>query len=588
MQLARHLGAEAFGTASDSKQHALRDLGLGDDHIASSRNLDFAQQFRTVAPGGRVDVVLNSLAREYVDTSLGLLGAGGRFVEMGKTDIRTPESVTEQHAGVAYGAFDLIEAGPERIGEMLTEVLRLLAAGALRPLPVTSWDVRRAPDAFRYVSQARHIGKVVLTVPARLSPGGTVLVTGATGGLGRYVARHLVEQHGARNLLLVSRRGESADGAAELRAELTALGADVRIEACDASDRAALARTVNAVPAAHPLTAVVHVAGVVDDGMIPALDPDRMDTALRPKMDAALNLYELTKDAGLAAFVLFSGAAGTLGGAGQANYAAANAFVDEFARWARGRGVPAVSLAWGPWVADRGMTGHLTDTDIARMEQAGLRALGEEQGMALLDFALTVDRAALLPMRLSTGPGAFAAGPVPPLFRALAGTAPRRTAAVASAESEGIGLVRSLRAMSAADRADHLLDLVCGQAATVLGHGTAEEIEPDQAFNDIGFDSLTAIELRNRLNTAAGIRLPATLVFDYPTPTALAEYLLGELLPDEGESAPGGGEDTVRTGSAALDEIERLEQALDRLAVEAAGWTARRRAGHPATGRTAR
>ncbi|MFJ3714175.1 type I polyketide synthase [Streptomyces sp. NPDC090053] len=566
VQLARHLGAEAFGTASDSKQHALRDLGLGDDHIASSRNLDFAQQFRTVAPGGRVDVVLNSLAREYVDTSLGLLGAGGRFVEMGKTDIRTPESVTEQHAGVAYGAFDLIEAGPERIGEMLTEVLRLLAAGALRPLPVTSWDVRRAPDAFRYVSQARHIGKVVLTVPARLSPGGTVLVTGATGGLGRYVARHLVEQHGARNLLLVSRRGESADGAAELRAELTALGADVRIEACDASDRAALARTVNAVPAAHPLTAVVHVAGVVDDGMIPALDPDRMDTALRPKMDAALNLYELTKDADLAAFVLFSGAAGTLGGAGQANYAAANAFVDEFARWARGRGVPAVSLAWGPWVADRGMTGHLTDTDIARMEQAGLRALGEEQGMALLDFALTVDRAALLPMRLSTGPGAFAAGPVPPLFRALAGAAPRRTAAVASAESEGIGLVRSLRAMSAADRADHLLDLVCGQAATVLGHGTAEEIEPDQAFNDIGFDSLTAIELRNRLNTAAGIRLPATLVFDYPTPTALAEYLMGELLPDEGESAPGGGEDTVRTGSAALDEIERLEQALDRLA----------------------
>ncbi|MFI1019120.1 type I polyketide synthase [Streptomyces sp. NPDC020965] len=566
VQLADHLGAEVFGTASEGKHDSLRALGITDDHLASSRDLDFEEQFRTVSRQGRVDVVLNSLAREYVDASLRLLDAGGRFVEMGKTDVRTPEGIGANHPGIAYQAFDLIEAGPERIGEMLTELLRLARAGALRPLPVATWDVRRAPEAFRQVSQARHIGKVVLTVPAALDPAGTVLITGGTGGLGGHVARHLVEHHGARNLLLTSRRGTAADGAAELLAELTGLGATVRIEACDAADRAALERTVRTIPDGHPLTAVVHVAGVVDDGIIPSLDPGRLDTTLRPKMDAALNLYELTAGHDLAAFVLFSGAAGTLGGAGQANYAAANAFVDEFARWARRRGVPAVSLAWGPWVADRGMTGHLTETDFARMEQAGLRPLSPELGLSLFDFALSVDRAALLPMRLEVTPGMFGDGPVPPLFRALAGPAPRRTASAVAPGAEPGGLARQLRGLSPADRADHLLELVCGQATAVLGHGTTEEIEPEQAFNAIGFDSLTAIELRNRLNTITGTRLPATLVFDYPTPAALAEHLLAEIAPDdEGGAVDGHQPGRGSAGAAALDEIERLEQTLERL-----------------------
>ncbi|MCW2901547.1 MAG: acuAVI, partial [Streptosporangiaceae bacterium] len=277
---------------------------------------------------------------------------------------------------------------------------------------------------------------------------------------------------------------------------------------------------------------------------------------------AAMNLYELTKDAGLAAFVLFSGAAGTFGGAGQANYAAANAFLDEFARWARHRGVPAVSLAWGPWVADRGMTGHLTETDLARMAQAGLRPLSEESGLRLLDFALSVDEAALLPMRLDTSPGTFAAGPVPPLLRLLAGPAPRRSAAAEPAAA----LADHLRALPAADRAEHLLDLVCGQAAAVLGHGSAEDIEPEYAFNELGFDSLTAIELRNRLGTATGTRLPATLVFDHPSPAALADHLLSEIVPDDS----GDGTDTAPPAHAALEEIERLERALDRLTSDGA------------------
>ncbi|WP_449288908.1 type I polyketide synthase, partial [Micromonospora mangrovi] len=558
VQLARHLGAEVYATASEGKHDTLRALGIPDGHLASSRNLDFEARFRATAESGRIDVVLNSLAGEYVDASLRLLGVGGRFLEMGKTDVRTPEQLRDRHPGVGYHAFDLIEAGAEHIGEMLGEVLRLVESGALRPLPTASWDVRRAPEAYRHVSQARHVGKVVLTMPVPLDPAGTVLVTGGTGGLGRYVARHLVTRHGVRHLLLTSRRGATADGAAELVAELTGLGAQVRVEACDAADRDALARTLATVPADHPLTAVVHVAGVVDDGVIPALTPARLDTTLRPKMDAALNLYELTRDADLAAFVLFSGAAGTFGGAGQANYAAANAFVDEFARWARQRGVPAVALAWGPWVADRGMTGHLTETDFARMAQAGLRPLSEQQGMALFDAALTVDHAALLPMRLDTA--ALGTGPVPPLLRALAGPARRTAAAAPAAGSSTGGLAAELRGLSRADGVDHLVELVCGQAAAVLGHSSAAEIEAEQAFNALGFDSLTAIELRNRLTAATGTRLPATLVFDYPTPVALAEHLWTALAPATAPDQPTGPD------TSALGEVERLERELDRLA----------------------
>jgi NAD(P)-dependent dehydrogenase (short-subunit alcohol dehydrogenase family) len=395
---------------------------------------------------------------------------------------------------------------------------------------VTAWDVRRAPEAFRYVSQARHVGKVVLTVPFRPDPDGTVLITGGTGGLGRYVARHLVEHYGVRHLLITSRRGPAADEAADLVAEINELGATARIEACDAADRAALARTLATVPAEHPLTAVIHVAGVVDDGVIPSLTPERLDTTLRPKADAAVNLYELTKHADLAAFVLFSGAAGTFGGAGQANYAAANAFLDEFARWARHRGVPAVALAWGPWVADRGMTGHLTETDLMRMEQAGMRPLTPERGLALLDAAMAADEPALLPIRLNTA-ALSTADDVMPLLRGLAKAAPRRVAPVDR-------LADTLLVLPAPDRVDHLIDLVCGQAAAVLGHDSADEVATEQTFNDLGFDSLTAIELRNRLGALAGTRLPATLIFDYPTPAALAEHLLSVIVPDAGEETP--------------------------------------------------
>ncbi|KOV69422.1 zinc-binding dehydrogenase, partial [Streptomyces sp. MMG1121] len=229
VQLARHLGAEVWGTASPGKWGVLRSAGVDEVRIASSRTLDFEESFR-VATGGRgVDVVLDSLAGEFVDASLRLVaaGGGGRFVEMGKTDVRDARGVAVEYPGVDYRAFDLMEAGPERIGEMFAELMVLFERGVLAPLPVSVWDVRRAPEAFRFMGQARHVGKVVLTVPARLDSEGTVLVTGGTGVLGAQVARHLVTEHGVRHLVLTSRRGPQAPGAAELRAELVGLGAEV-------------------------------------------------------------------------------------------------------------------------------------------------------------------------------------------------------------------------------------------------------------------------------------------------------------------------------------------------------------------------
>ncbi|WP_240649380.1 type I polyketide synthase [Streptomyces sp. Z26] len=542
VQLARHLGAEVYGTASPGKWDTLRASGLDEGRIASSRDLEFEPKFLAATDGRGVDVVLDSLAREFVDASLRLLPRGGRFLEMGKTDIRDPEKVAADHDDVAYRAFDLIEAGPDRIKEMLAELVKLFDAGILTPIPVAAWDVRRAPDAFRHLQQARHVGKVVLTVPAGLDPEGAVLVTGGTGGLGALVARHLVAERGVRHLVLASRRGERAPGATELAEELRAEGAEVALAACDAADREALAGLLAGLE--RPLTAVVHTAGVLDDGVIGSLTPERLDTVLRPKADAVANLHELTADADLAAFVVFSSSAGVLGAPGQGNYAAANAYLDTLAARRRSDGLPATSLAWGPWSQTTGMTSGLGEADLRRMARAGLPALRPEQGLTLFDQALDQPAAAVLPMAVDTR-ALGGSGTVPPLLRGLV-RAGRRTAAAGAAGADAAeSLEQRLAGLSAADRHRLVLDTVCGQVAGVLGYGSSGDVGPEQTFKELGFDSLTSVELRNRLGAALGVPLPSTLVFDYPTPDALTSHVCADLIPDTGAD-PG-----ARTGSGA-------------------------------------
>jgi NAD(P)-dependent dehydrogenase (short-subunit alcohol dehydrogenase family) len=399
------------------------------------------------------------------------------------------------------------------------------------------------------MSQARHVGKIVLTMPPRLDPEGTILITGGTGTLGGLLARHLVGTHGVRRLVLASRRGLDAPGAEQLRDELTAAGADVTVAACDAADRAALAELLNGIDS---LTGVVHAAGVLDDGVIASLSVDQLDRVLAPKVDAAVNLHELTRDRNLAMFTLYSSTSGVLGGVGQGNYAAANAFLDALAQHRRAEGLPAVSLAWGFWEQASGMTGHLDRGDRARVARTGVLPLSASQGMTLFDAAHTVDEALLLPVRLdiATLRNLAESGLLPALYRSLIRRVARRMTD-ASDVSGAAEIAQRLTRMSRSEQDRVLLDLVTSHTATVLGHASTGAIDPDRGFLELGFDSLTAVELRNRLNATTGLRLPSTLVFDHPTPVVLAQFLRLELRLDEVESIP-----------PVYEDLDRLEASL--------------------------
>ncbi|WP_394620320.1 type I polyketide synthase [Lentzea sp. JNUCC 0626] len=523
-QVARLLGADVFGTASTGKWDVLRGAGLDDDHIASSRTTDFEQEFTAATDGRGVDVVLNALSGEFVDSSLRLVaqGEGGRFLEMGKTDVRDADDVAAAHSGVRYKAFDLIEAGFDRIGELLTRLYEWFNAGELRPLPVTTWDVHRAPEAFRYLGQAKNIGKVVLTVPAPLDPDGTVLITGGTGGLGAELARHLVAERGVRRLVLTSRRGLDAPGAAELVAELDA---QVDVVACDVSDRAALAAVLANV---EDLTGVVHTAGVLDDGVLASLTPERLDTVFAPKVDAAWHLHELTRDRDLAMFALFSSTAGLMGSPGQANYAAANTYLNGLAAHRRFLGLPGVSLAWGLWNQSTGMGAGLSRVDLSRMTRAGMPAMSVAEGFELFDSALVLDEPVSVPMKLDLVALRASKNDLHPLLRGLVRVPTRRNAAGVAAGATQWH--QKLGSLSVAEQDDLLLELVRGQVAVVLGFSSAQQVQVTRGLVDMGLDSLSAVELRNTLSAATGLRLPATVVFDYPTPQALAVHLRGELV----------------------------------------------------------
>ncbi|GHI02676.1 hypothetical protein Scel_09970 [Streptomyces cellostaticus] len=536
VQLAREWGLEIFATASPAKQPALRAMGVDESHIASTRDLAFCEQFLAVTGGEGMDVVVNALAGEFTDASLRLLPRGGRFVEMGKTDIRDSEQVAQTYPGVVYRAFDLMDAGVPRVGEMLAELGAMFEAGTLVPPPVTCFELSQAVAALRYLQAARHLGKVVLNVPAEWDRQGTVLVTGGTGTLGGELARHLVDVRGMRHLVLLSRRGPAAPGVARLVAELARSGAGVRVQAGDAADRDALASVLARIGAERPLAAVVHAAGVIDDATVESLTPERMATVLSAKADAAWNLHELTEGAGLAGFVLYSSAMAALGSPGQGSYAAANAFLDALAAYRRERHLAGQSLAWGLWAQASGMTGHLDGADLSRLRRGGVQPMATEQGLALFEAAAALGAPLAVPARLDLAALSRAGGSVPPLLRGLVagGGSVRRSAAVAAVVG---GLAARLAALSPADREQEVLQIVRAGTAAILGHASPGDIDSQRAFREMGIDSLTALELRNRLAAETGLTLPATLVFDYPVPLELARYLVAEACGTDGVAA---------------------------------------------------
>ncbi|WP_053656869.1 type I polyketide synthase [Streptomyces sp. MMG1121] len=379
--------------------------------------------------------------------------------------------------------------------------------------------------------------------PLAWDPDGTVLITGGTGGLGALIARHLVTEHGVRRLLLAGRRGADAPGASELRAELGELGAEVTLARCDAADRADL----SALFAKHDVRAVVHAAGVVDNGVLATLGADQVDRVLRPKVDAAWNLHELTREKDLTAFVLLSSTAGLLVGGGQANYAAANTFLDGLAAHRRSLGLPAVSLAYGLWSGSGGMSAGIDAADLERLRRLGLPPLTPLQGLRTFDAGLGGEDAVLVPVRLDAA--ALRARPdgVPALLRGLVRPARRRGAEPAAGAPADSWRDR-LAPLPDAERDRALLELVRTHVAGVLGHPGAESVDPGRAFQEMGFDSLAAVELRNLLAGATGLTLPATLVFDQPTPRTLAAHLKTALVP--------GPADLTRSALAGLDRLE--------------------------------
>ncbi|RKT55634.1 type I polyketide synthase [Saccharothrix australiensis] len=481
VQVVRGGGGVVWGTASRGKWGVAR--GLGVVRVASSRDGGFEGVF-----SGGVDVVVNSLSGGLVDASLRLVRPGGRFVELGKRDVRDPAEVAARYPGVHYRAHDILDLGVDGLGRLIGEVVDGFTAGRFRPLPVTSHGLDSAREVFRRMADGAYTGKVVLRVGSPWSGVGWVVVTGASGALGSAVARHLVVVHGVRSLVLVSRSG--VVGCAE---ELRGLGARVVVVSCDVGDRGALAGVLEG----RVVRGVVHAAGVLEDGVVGGVSEGVVDRVFRAKVGGAWNLHCLTEGVDLDAFVLFSSAAGVVGSAGQGVYAAANGFLDGLAEFRRSRGLVGTSLSWGPW-SGGGMAAGLGGRDLGRMRQAGMVPLTVEQGLELFDAALRHDRPHTVPAAFTDEPARRTApAPAP---SALAGLDPeQRTGALTSA--------------------------VLHHSAVVLGHGDAAAIDPDRTFKDLGFDSLSGVELRNHLAAATGLTLPATLVFDFPTPAELAAHL---------------------------------------------------------------
>ncbi|WP_408630720.1 SDR family NAD(P)-dependent oxidoreductase [Micromonospora coxensis] len=468
-------------------------------------------------------------------------------VTRGAVAVDADDRLTDLPAATVWGLVRAAQSeNPDRI--VLLDVDDDPRSAAALPAALAGGEPQLAVRAGRLrAPRLARIGPPASDVPDLSA--GTVLVTGATGALGRLVARHLATRHGVRRLLLLSRSGPDAPGADALTAELAGLGATAQVVAADVTDRDALAVLLDEIPADRPLVGVVHAAGVLDDGVLPALTPARFDAVLAPKVDAAWHLHELTEKLDLAAFVLFSSASGLFGGPGQANHAAANAFLDALAQHRRARGLTVTSMAWGPWAnPDRpgGQPGHV---DERRMSRGGFHPLDADEGMALFDAALRHPDPVLVPVSLDLGVLGRLGPALPRLLHGL--VRPVTPVAAAPAADTAAALRDTLAGTPEPDRDRVLSDLVRTHAAAVLGYASMRAVAEDKGFVELGFDSLTAVEFRNRLTAATGLRLPSTLIYDRPTTTALVGYLRGALLAERTTSA-----------LSVLGELNKLETAM--------------------------
>jgi len=553
VQIAQHIGAEVFATASLSKWPFLQQMGIA--HVMNSRTLDFAEQIQTLTEGKGVDLVLNSLNGEAINKSLAVLAPQGRFVEIGKIDIWSSEKMNQLRADVEYFPFDLLEVSgkePQLIGTMLTKLMTQFKAGILQPLPKTVFPIESAPAAFRYMAQARHIGKVVLTLPPvatsnspvkdhpdlkqiAIQPESAYLVTGGLGALGLKVAQWLAQQ-GAQHLVLLGRQSPAPTAQTAL-AKLEQMGVSVKVITADVGDfnqlKAALAEVLENTEV-RPLKGIFHLAGVLADGLLVNQDWNQFEQVMQPKLNGAWHLHHLTETQDLDYFVCFSSMVSLMGAMGQSNYAAANAFLDGLCHHRRSLGLPGLSINWGPW-ADAGMVANMDERSRQRFAEQGLTLIEPEQGLNLMAELMSesTSQVGVIPLDWATFMASASgqlSGAQSPLLSNIATT---ETTAPQPSVSAQASLLRQLAQQTSGDRTPLLAQYLQQQLAKVMGFRDAAMINLDESFGDLGMDSLMAVEFSNRLQTNLNHPISQTLAFDYPNINALAQYLSKEIQLDE-------------------------------------------------------
>ena len=546
VQIAQWRGAEVYGTASPPKWDTLKAMGVMG--VMNSRSLEFADDIMQLTQGQGVDVVLNSLTGDFIGKSLSVVAPEGRFVEIGKIGIWDQDQMAAERPDVSYFPYDLLEvaqATPELVTTMLQEIMEQFRLGNFRSLPHQSFPLEQSVDAFRYMAQAKHIGKVVISQTDsddNSSPGNRTLadseneaavsisadrpylITGGVGALGLEVTRWLVEQ-GARQVVLVSRRGEPTPAAATQIAALSDQGVAIQVMAADISNADQVESLFQRLQAElPPLAGIFHTAGVLQDGLLMQQNWEQFQQVMAPKVAGSWNLHRYSQDLPLDYFVCFSSIASVLGSPGQANYSAANGFMDGLMQLRRARGLPGLSINWGPW-GEVGMAARLDQQSRSRMAAQGIAPLSPSQGLLALEALLGTSTAqvAVLSVDWSQFLKLLPKGVSLPLLQ----TFDTRTDAPPPPAS---GLLQQLGALPEGDRKPALMDYLRGEIAKVLGLSNSGEIEPRDRLFDLGLDSLMAVDLKNRLEEAIGQNIPTTLLFDYPTVEALANYLLQEAL----------------------------------------------------------
>ncbi len=559
VQIAQRIGAEVYATVgSPAKRAHLEAMGVR--HIFNSRTLDFADEVLQRTDGAGVDVVLNSLTGDFIPRSLDVLRRGGRFVEIGKRDIWTHEQVQALNRDLEYFIVylgDVCDRDPALVQSLFRSVADELANARLLPLPHREFALAGAQDAFRYMAGARHIGKVVILPPSilDLATPGTILITGGLGGLGLVTAQRLVEL-GARDLVLVGRHAPTPEAQTAIES-LTGTGARVRVFQGDVSLRADIERILGEIDhAGPPLRGVIHAAGALADGLIDKQTWTSLETAMAPKILGAWNLHAATRGCALDFFVMFSAGATLLGMVGQANYAGANAYLDALAAARQAQGLPALSIAWGAW-AETGMAARLDSASQQRLQRQGIELLAVEDALLAFERALRADAAylAILTMDWARFAQSHKNERGATLFD---GILDRSAPGHDQARAPEPGLAERLNAAAPSRRRSLMMSHLQEQAGRVLGLDAGRSIDPHQPLQELGMDSLMAVELRNALGASLARSLPATLLFDYPTLDDLAGHLLPDVAPTPAE--PKADESHAVANAAAMADVASLSE----------------------------